>query len=71
MCCAMAGKVLKTDLPTGPDVVDVDTTIWGRVPTIQALVNAFDNDPNARQYQDVGYDGLSDEDERTFFYDNS
>lgn len=63
-------KSFENGLPTGPDVVDVDTTIWGRVPTIQALVNAFDNDPNARQYQDVGYDGLSDEDERTFFYDN-
>ena len=62
-------KSFENGLPIGPDAVDVDTTIWGRVPTIQALVNAFDNNPSARQYQDVGYDGLSDEDERTFFYD--
>ncbi|HHN48883.1 MAG TPA: cell surface protein SprA, partial [Bacteroidales bacterium] len=63
-------KSFENGLPVGPEPVDVDTTIWGLVPTIQALVNAFDNDPNARQYQDVGYDGLSDENERTFFFDN-
>ncbi|MDP2422959.1 MAG: cell surface protein SprA, partial [Bacteroidales bacterium] len=60
-------KSFENGLPPGPDVTKVDTTIWGRVPTVQALVNAFDNDPNARIYQDVGYEGLSDKDERTFF----
>jgi len=60
-------KSFENGLPTGPNATNVDTTIWGRVPTIQALVNAFDNDPNSRQYQDVGYDGLSDDDERSFF----
>jgi cell surface protein SprA len=45
----------------------VDTTIWGRVPKTQALVNSFDNNPDSRPYQDVGYDGLMDKDERTFF----
>ncbi|MEI7490679.1 MAG: cell surface protein SprA [Bacteroidota bacterium] len=45
----------------------VDTTIWGRVPRLQALVDAFDNDPASRPYQDVGYDGLMDSDEKTFF----
>ncbi len=44
-------------------------TAWGRVPDIQTPVTAFDNDPNARQFQDVGLDGLRDEDERTFFAD--
>lgn len=63
-------KSFENGLPAGPEVVDVDTTIWGRVPTIQALLNSFDNDLNARQYQDIGYDGLSDEDERSFFMDN-
>lgn len=60
-------KSFENGLPAGPEVINVDTTIWGRVPTIQALVNAFDNDPNSRHYQDVGYDGLTDEDERSFF----
>jgi len=48
-------------------VHDVDTTMWGRVPTLQNLVESFDNDPASRPYQDVGYDGLRDDDERTFF----
>jgi len=60
-------KSFENGLPTTAEVVDVDTTIWGRVPRLQSLVNAFDNDPNSRRFQDVGYDGLSDDDERSFF----
>lgn len=45
----------------------MDTTIWGRVPTLQALVPNFSNEPGAREFQDVGLDGLRDEDERSFF----
>jgi len=54
-------------LPTSEVVVDVDTTVWGRISRKPALVHAFSNDPNARVFQDVGLDGLSDEDERSFF----
>jgi cell surface protein SprA len=60
-------KAFENGLPTGPDVINVDTTQWGRVPTIQSIVNAFDNNPVSRQYQDVGYDGLGDDDERSYF----
>ncbi|MCX6241978.1 MAG: cell surface protein SprA [Bacteroidetes bacterium] len=60
-------KSYENGLPTSALVTNVDTTIWGRVPRLQALVDAFDNDPATRPYQDVGYDGLSDADERTFF----
>ncbi len=56
-------------LPIGPEVTNVDTTAWGRVPTVQAVVHAFDNSPESRKYQDVGLDGLSNEDERSFFSD--
>ena len=45
----------------------IDTTVWGLVPRLQPLVNAFDNDPASRVTQDVGLDGLNDEQERTFF----
>lgn len=45
----------------------VDTTVWGRVPTVQALVNAFDNIPSTRPFQDVGLDGLNNADETSFF----
>lgn len=60
-------KGFENGLPTSELVEGVDTTIWGRVPALQSLVDAFDNDPNARVFQDVGFDGLRDEDERTFF----
>jgi len=60
-------KSYENGLPASATVTNVDTTIWGRVPTVQAIVNSFDNNPDARQYQDVGLDGLMDADERTFF----
>jgi len=63
-------KSYENGLPTTSTVVDVDSTQWGRVPTLQALVNSFDNDPTSRQYQDVGLDGLGDADEQNFFQDD-
>ncbi len=60
-------KFFENGLPTTSEIINVDTTIWGRVPTIQSVVNAFDNDEDARVRQDIGYDGLSSSDERTFF----
>ena len=60
-------KFFENGLPTTDEIINVDTTIWGRVPTIQSVVNAFDNDEAARIRQDVGYDGLSNTDERSFF----
>ncbi|HDO06203.1 MAG TPA: cell surface protein SprA, partial [Bacteroidetes bacterium] len=63
-------KRYENGLPTSRVVTDVDTTIWGRVPTKQALVESFSNIAGSRQFQDVGYDGLSDKDERSFFKKN-
>ncbi|MCR5014418.1 MAG: cell surface protein SprA [Bacteroidales bacterium] len=60
-------KFYENGLPTSENVTNVDTTIWGRVPTMQDLVGTFSTDPDARQYQDVGFDGLRDVDERSFF----
>ncbi len=60
-------KFFENGLPSSELVTDVDTTIWGRVPTLQNLVESFDNAPAARPFQDVGYDGLRNEDEVTFF----
>ncbi|MCP4552369.1 MAG: cell surface protein SprA, partial [Bacteroidetes bacterium] len=60
-------KSFEHGLPTSDVITNVDTTIWGRVPTLQSLVETFDNQTGSRKYQDVGYDGLSDEDERSFF----
>lgn len=52
---------------TGANANLVDTTIWGRVPTVQVLVNAFDNTPGTRPFQDIGIDGLDNNDEAAFF----
>ena len=60
-------KSFENGLPTTSLVENVDTTIWGRVPSLQSLVDAFDNNPDSRQYQDVGFDGLTTPDERSFF----
>jgi cell surface protein SprA len=56
-------------LPTPTNNAPVDNnTVWGRVPANPLQVtNAFSNDANDRQYQDVGLDGLADGDERTKF----
>lgn len=60
-------KSYENGLPTSATVTNVDTTIWGRVPTLQAMTNSFDNNPSAREFQDVGYDGLSDAEELSFY----
>ncbi len=66
-------KSFENGLPTSPEATGVDTTIWGRVPNTQPIVNAFDNNESSRKYQDVGYDGLGSihnmQDEQSFFAD--
>ncbi|MCW3104877.1 MAG: cell surface protein SprA [Bacteroidetes bacterium] len=44
-----------------------DTTIWGRVPLVQPLVNAFNTDEGDRAAQDVGLDGWDNAQEQSFF----
>ncbi len=60
-------KFYENGLPTSEAVMNVDTSIWGRVPTLENLVESFDNNPASRPFQDVGYDGFRDDDELTFF----
>lgn len=45
----------------------VDTTAWGKVPKLPVINYAFDAEPTARQNQDIGLDGLDDEEERNYF----
>ncbi|WP_020536687.1 cell surface protein SprA [Lewinella cohaerens] len=45
----------------------VDNTVWGKVPVGQQITRAFDNDPETRALQDVGLDGLTDEEEEDFY----
>ncbi|MFC2087294.1 cell surface protein SprA [Bacteroidota bacterium] len=62
-------KSFENGLPSSDSVTLVDTTIWGRIPQFQPSVNAFNNSPQSRRYQDVGLDGLNDREEKVFFYD--
>jgi len=60
-------KSFENGLPIDENVTLVDSTKWGRVPLVQSLVNAFDNNTQSRKYQDVGLDGLDDNDELSYF----
>lgn len=64
-------KSFENGLPTteaGSANLAGDTlTPWGRVPSTQQIVNAFDNDPASRPFQDAGMDGLRTIEERIFF----
>jgi hypothetical protein len=60
-------KALENGLPANGDPSKYDDTIWGRVAKLQPVVQAFDNDPDARKAQDVGLDGLSNVNERAKF----
>ena len=63
-------KSFENGLPISSTAEDVITTAWGRVPTNFSIVEAFDNDPLSREFQDVGLDGLNNNDERLFFESN-
>ncbi len=53
--------------PSTPNTL-TDETVWGRVPRNPIQVtNAFSNDPADRLFQDVGFDGLTDDDEKVKF----
>ncbi|MDR3651581.1 MAG: cell surface protein SprA [Paludibacter sp.] len=59
-------KFFENGLPIDGSTNNTESSVWGRVPTIQSTVNAFDNTPGARKNQDVGLDGLSTENEKLF-----
>jgi len=56
-------------LPITEEDQNFTTNNWGVVTTKQYLNNAFDSEPGAREQQDVGLDGLNNENEATFFDD--
>lgn len=52
--------------PTDPNRPLINTA-WGKVPLLQPINQNFDNDPETRSLQDIGYDGLSDTAEQNYF----
>ena len=63
-------KSFESGLPADGSDENIEYTAWGRVPTVQQIVNAFDLEEESRLNQDVGYDGLRDDSERQFFNDS-
>ncbi len=56
-------------LPEDGDPAETRSNEWGRITREQFLIPAFDNSESARENQDVGLDGLKNEDEVEFFQD--
>lgn len=60
-------KFFENGLPVNGDSTKWTSTVWGKVPNVKSLVYAFDNsDADGRAKQDVGLNGLSSEEERTW-----
>ncbi len=60
-------KQYENGLPSDGGINNTTETAWGRVPTNQSLVYAFDTEGQERTNQDVGYDGLNDAQEAIEF----
>lgn len=59
-------KFFENGMPINDDPLAIENTVWGKVPKRQGTGYAFDNSPGAREKQDVGLDGLSNNEETTF-----
>lgn len=59
-------KSFENGLPVDGDTTQIATTVWGKVSKRQSLTYAFDNTSGARALQDVGLDGLSNDEEYGF-----
>lgn len=59
-------KSYENGIPVNGDNQFMQETVWGRVNTQNSLTYSFDNSNGARFIQDVGLDGLSNDDEYEF-----
>ena len=60
-------KFFENGLPVDEDSAKWASTVWGKVPTGKSLIYAFDNNAaDSRERQDVGLNGLSSEEERSW-----
>lgn len=60
-------KFYENGLPGPGTTQPTIPTIWGKVPASQSLIYAFDTNDANRVFQDVGLDGLNDEEEAQQF----
>ncbi len=59
-------KFFESGMPIDGNSSYYTETAWGRVPNTTSVVYAFNNESGARERQDIGLNGLSSEEERTF-----
>ena len=58
-------RFYENGMPTPTIPAQIDSSIWGKVPVNPIQVtNAFSNNADDRKFQDVGLDGMNDEEER-------
>jgi len=58
-------RFYENGMPTPTIPAQIDSSVWGKVPINPIQVtNAFSNNAEDRKYQDVGFDGMNDEEER-------
>jgi cell surface protein SprA len=58
-------RYYENGMPTPTIPAQIDSSVWGKVPINPIQVtNAFSNNSDDRKFQDVGLDGLTDEEER-------
>ncbi len=62
-------KSFENGLPTSDVLKNVDSTVWGYIPTGKDLVSGFAGGAEERAYQDIGLDGLNDDNEKKWFGD--
>ncbi|MCF6279915.1 MAG: cell surface protein SprA [Flavobacteriaceae bacterium] len=60
-------KMYENGLPENGGIDNTDPTVWGKIPTGQSLLYTFDISDNSRLNQDIGFDGLNDDEETTMF----
>ncbi len=59
-------KFYESGLPIDDDPTQYTETVWGRVPTQNTVTYAFNTSSGSRAKQDVGYNGLTSEQEKTY-----
>ena len=59
-------KFYESGLPVDGDPSQYSETVWGRVPTQNSVTYAFNTASGSRQNQDVGFNGLTSEQERSY-----
>ncbi len=59
-------KFFESGMPIDGDPMLYSETAWGRIPNQNSITYAFNTSSGSRQRQDVGYNGLSSEEESAF-----